>query len=141
MDSLSTLEKGSIKPVEDLAKELPVEHNFSDGVYTRTIFMPAGMLVVGKQHKTTHLNTLIQGSCDVMINGEIRHFKAPCTFESLAGSQKTLYIYEDCLWMTIHTNEDNERDIEILEKRYVENEDTPQTLLWKNIIKTLGVKQ
>jgi len=77
-----------------------VEHKFSDEVYTREIFMPKGLLIIGKTHKTRHLNVVLTGECDVMINGEIKNIKAPFTFESLAGSQKTLYIYEDCRWMT-----------------------------------------
>lgn len=127
MDSLSTLEDCQIdfKPMSDIHKECPVEHNFSDGVYTRTVFMPKGMLVVGKAHKTQHLNVVLTGSCDVMIGGEIRLIKAPFTFESLKGSQKLLYIHEDCTWMTIHVNEDNERDISKLEERYIDAEALP----------------
>ena len=104
--------------------ECPVEHNFSEGIYTRTIHMPAGALIVGKQHKTQHLNVILQGHCEVMIGGEIQDIKAPYTFESLAGSQKLLYIFEDTIWMTIHVNEDNETNDAILEDRYIMKEST-----------------
>lgn len=102
---------------------MPVKHYFSEGVYVRQIFMPAGLLVVGKVHKTTHLNIVVSGRCDVMINGEIKEFKAGDIFESLKGSQKTLYIFEDTTWLTIHTNEDNSKDIKELEDKYVDGND------------------
>lgn len=113
----------------DVNKVCPVEHRFSEDVYTREIFMPKGLLIVGKTHKTRHLNIVLTGECDVMINGEIKHIKAPFTFESLAGSQKTLYIYEDCRWMTIHVNPDNETDVDILEERYIDGDDEQPHLI------------
>ena len=106
-----------------------VEHKFSDEIYTREIFMPKGLLIIGKTHKTRHLNVVLTGECDVMINGEIKHIKAPFTFESLAGSQKTLYIYEDCRWMTIHVNHDNEVDLDTLEDRYIDGDDEQPHLM------------
>lgn len=121
----------------ELSEECPVSHMFSEGVYTREIFMPAGVLVIGKTHKTTHLNVVLTGRCEVLINGELRTLEAPYTFESLAGSQKTLYIFEDCRWMTIHVNKDNERDLSILEDRYIDSEDTQGEEILK-LIKNQG---
>ena len=145
MDYLSTLEEDKhkvvVKELEAPHEVCTVKHKFSDKVYIREIFMPAGLLVVGKTHKTTHFNIITTGSCDVMIAGEIRTITAPATFESLEGSQKTLYIHEDCTWLTVHVNEDDERDIPTLEERYVEQRFDPQANLWQNIIKTLEDKQ
>lgn len=106
----------------DVVKECPLTHSFSDKVYIREVFMPKGSLIVGKVHKTRHFNIVLTGECEVLIGGEYRRIKAPCTFESLEGSQKTLYIYEDCRWATVHVNEDNETDLNILEERYIESE-------------------
>lgn len=108
----------------DIQEVCPVVHRFSDKVYIREIFMPAGTFIVGKTHKTRHFNIVLTGSADVMINGEIRFIQAPYTFESLEGSQKTLYIHQDCRWMTIHVNEDDEKDTMVLEERYIDADDT-----------------
>lgn len=116
-----------------LKEECPVNHYFSEGVYIRELILPKGLIAVGKEHKTKHLNTILKGECDVMINGVIKRFKGPCTFESLAGSQKTVYIYEDTIWQTIHVNEDNEKDIEMLEERYI-NSDGEQALAMKAMV-------
>jgi len=114
---------------------MPVTHHFSEGVYVREIFMPAGLLVVGKVHKTTHLNIVVSGRCEVMINGEIKEFKAGDIFESLEGSQKTLYIFEDTKWLTVHINENDSKDIEELEERYVDGSDPRAIAMGKLIHK------
>jgi quercetin dioxygenase-like cupin family protein len=120
---------------EKASEACPVTHHFSDGIYTREIFMPAGLLVVGKVHKTTHLNVVVSGRCEVMINGEIKEFKAGDIFESLEGSQKTLYIFEDTKWLTIHTNLDDEKDVDKLEERYIDNSD-PRALAMGKLVET-----
>ncbi|NBR01299.1 MAG: hypothetical protein EBT97_12810, partial [Actinobacteria bacterium] len=45
--------------------DLPLWHAFAPGAYARTIFIPAGTLVVGKIHKHAHLNILIRGRVSV----------------------------------------------------------------------------
>lgn len=129
---VNSSDKLEVKTV-DVNEACPTNHYFSDGVYTREIFMPAGLLVIGKTHKTRHLNVVLTGSCDVMINGEIQHIQAPYTFESLEGSQKTLYIHEDCKWMTIHVNEDDETNLEILEERYIDADDIQPKIMMEKI--------
>lgn len=126
---------------QEITKELfttasmPVQHHFSNGIYVREIFMPKGLIVVGKVHKTTHLNIVMTGRCEVMINGEIKEFKAGDVFESLEGSQKTLYIFEDTKWLTVHTNENDSKDIEELEDRYVDGSDPRAIAMGKLIHK------
>lgn len=93
--------------------DLPLTHTFSDGVYAREIFMPAGMLVVGHVHKTRHLNIVSQGKAKVWMGGSVVEITAPYTFESEPGVQKVLYIKEDMFWTTIHLT--NKRDVLELE--------------------------
>jgi hypothetical protein len=45
--------------------ELEVKHHFSDGLYARELFIPAGVCLVGALHKTTHLYTVVKGRCKV----------------------------------------------------------------------------
>lgn len=99
---------------------LPLTHSFSEGVYAREIFMPKGMVVVGHEHKTTHLNIVSVGSAYVWMNGEKTFIKAPYTFESKAGVRKVLYILEDMFWTTIHKTE--ERDLDKLTELCVDVE-------------------
>lgn len=99
--------------------DCPLKHYFAPGVYLREIFMPAGLIVIGKIHKTEHFNLIEKGSCSIIhADGTTERLIAPCTFVSKAGVQKVLYIHEDCIWRTIHVT--NERDLERLEAELIE---------------------
>ena len=86
--------------------DLPLVHEFTPGIYMRTIFMPAGLRVIGKTHKTEHFNIVHTGKARVMINGEIKEIKAPDMFVSGQEVKKVLYIEEDMTWSTVHRIED-----------------------------------
>ena len=90
--------------------ELPTIGLFSEGVYLRTIFMPKGSIVIGKQHKTKHFNIVLSGKADVWINGEYKLIEAPAIFESLENVRKVLYILEDMQWTTVHPTELKDED-------------------------------
>lgn len=99
--------------------ECPVTHNFAPDIYIREIFMPADTVVIGHKHLTEHFNVILKGKCRVMIGDVVEELTAPCTFISGAGSQKIVNVLEDCIWQTVHSNPDNENNIETLESRYV----------------------
>ena len=82
--------------------EMPLVHEFSDGVYMRTIFMEKDIWVIGKTHKTEHFNIIHTGSCNLMIDGVISYVKAPYMFVSGKGVKKVLRIIEDMTWSTVH---------------------------------------
>lgn len=116
----------------DVSKICPTMDNFSDGVYARTIAMPKGAIIVGKKHKTRHLNIIVQGSARVWIEGEVRIIEAPYIFESKENCRKVLYIEEDMLWTTIHVTD--ETDTNIIEKQIISDE---PLIGFNNIIKEL----
>ena len=103
--------------------ECPTKHYFAPGIYIREIFMPADTYVIGKIHRTEHFNTLLTGKCGLFeADGTQTILKAPLTFVSQPGVQKALYIYEDCLWQTIHVTK--ERDMEALEAEIIEPDES-----------------
>ncbi len=86
--------------------DLPLKHTFAPGTYAREIFLPKGVIVVGKIHKHAHLNIISRGHVVVVTEfglKEIDAREAPVTFTSDAGSKRALYCYEDTIWTTIHT--------------------------------------
>lgn len=93
--------------------DCPVTHRFAPGVYAREIFMPAGTVVVGHEHKTEHFNIISKGRASVRIGDAIEEIIAPCTFVSKPGVRKALFIKEDMVWTTIHVTE--ETDLQKLE--------------------------
>ena len=107
--------------------ELPLLHDFAPGVYARRIFMPADTFVIGKTHKTEHLNIVMSGSAWVMVDGEIRLVKGGYVFKSNAGCKKVLKILEDMVWMTVHPTE--ETDLEKLAVECVCNEEEEKKLM------------
>lgn len=97
---------------------LPITHRFSKNVYSREIFMPKGMIVVGHVHNTKHLNIVLSGRAKVWDGKQAVEITAPYTFESDAGVRKVLYIEEDMLWQTIHVTD--ETDIYKLEETLID---------------------
>lgn len=108
-------------------REMPVTHRFQAGVYLREIFMPADTFVVGHVHKTRHHNIVTRGRAVVSMAGQpAKIVEAGALFESEAGVQKVLYIESDMLWVTVHANPDECRDVAALEERLLE---IPEDLL------------
>jgi len=124
-----------ISKLVDVMKEMPqldapVKHHFSKGVYAREIFMPEGMLIVGKVHKTRHLNIISQGKCTVITPTRRLEITAPYTFESLEGEQKVVQMHKDTVWTTIHLTEETDLakiEEECIAKEY--NEELTNTLI------------
>lgn len=114
--------------------DAPVKHHFSKGVYAREIFMPKDMLIVGKIHKTRHLNIVSQGECTVVTPTRRIKIKAPFTFESLEGEQKVVYMHSDVIWTTIHLTE--ETDLAKIEKECIAEDYDEQII--NSLIESLG---
>jgi len=100
--------------------DAPLKHHFSKGVYAREIFMPKGMLIVGKIHRTKHLNIVSQGKCIVVTPTRRMEIEAPYTFESSEGEQKVVYMLSDVIWTTIHLT--NSTDLEVIEEECIAKE-------------------
>ncbi len=117
--------------------ECPLTHVFTPGIYTRQIFMPAGSLITSKIHKTRHPFFVLQGKVSVYTekDGEII-IEAPYSGITEPGTRRVLFIWEDCIWTTVHANPDNET-VEQIEDRIIEKYDNPllseeQKLVFKN---------
>lgn len=119
LDAIFTMQK----ILEDTKEyvEMPLRHFFAPGVCLREITMPAGSFVVGKMHKTTHLNIITKGDVSVMgADGvPIRYTVGdhPIVFVSYAGVKKVLYNHEDTVWMVPHVTD--ETDIDKLEAEVI----------------------
>lgn len=91
----------------------PVFHHFSEHMYVREFHMPADHFVIGKEHKTRHLNTLVKGRCTVWtVHGrmELDATNGPRTFESMAGVKKVVWAHTDIVWMTMHATDETDQD-------------------------------
>lgn len=73
----------------------------SQGVYTRTVFLPAGLRVVGKRHAQEHINVVSCGRATVMTEEGAQEIVGPCQFVSPPGTKRFLQIHEDMVWTVI----------------------------------------
>lgn len=105
--------------------ETPVRHHFAEGLYVREMLIPAGTVIVGKVHRQSHLNIMTRGRMIVWTQEGRRELVVstePFVIESKAGTKKVGYALEDTVWLNIHLNPANERDMERLEGLYILSE-------------------
>ena len=101
---------------ESVGRELepvdcPLQHVFAPGAYARTIFIPAGTVVVGKIHRHAHLNILSQGTVCVMTETEgDRQLTGPLTMVSPPGTKRAVYAVTDVVWTTVHLVQSTDLD-------------------------------
>lgn len=96
--------------------ECPVGHVFTDKLYTRTIVMGTGTLIVSMIHRRRHQYSVLQGSAYVFINGVWEYIEAPYMGITEAGTRRVLFIENTCVWSTQHVIEvppasDSEDDV------------------------------
>ncbi len=109
-------ERAKLYELQAAATELPpvdcpLQHSFIDGVYVRTIHIPAGTVIVGKIHKHSHANILSQGEVSVFTEGGgLERLKGPLTMVSEAGTKRAVYAHTDTVWTTIHKTDETDLD-------------------------------
>lgn len=90
--------------------ECRVEHEFSDGVYIRKMFVPAGTMVMGKRHRLRTYNILLSGEVTVYAgDGQpAKHLVAPATFVSEPLSRKLGLFHQDSVWINVHPTQETD---------------------------------
>ncbi len=109
---------------QNVQAEYELSHSFSPQIYVREILMLKNTLLIGHEHKFEHFNVVLSGKALVLMEGKTQVIEGPCYFKSGAGVRKVLYILEDMRWMTIHPNEDEERNVDKLEERLINKSQT-----------------
>ena len=99
--------------------EFPLKHSFADGVYVRQMDMKKGSAVVGHIHNHEHVWFLLTGNLAVATEKTVEEYIAPCYVIAQPGSKRVIYALEDSIFVNIHKNPSNTKDIEKLEKDIV----------------------
>jgi len=138
MKELSTQRKAaletrnSIYALQDMLQDFPesidaqecedqyITHFFAPGVYARQMFIPAGMVAVGKIHKTAHVSIISCGKISVTTENGTETIDGPYTFINTPGEKRAVYAHTDTVWTTIHPTE--ETDIRKIEKEVIAND-------------------
>ena len=101
------------------SEELPLKHSFSEGIYTREIFIPKGMFVIGKIHKLNHTFFLMKGKLLLCTENGVNEIEAPYYGNASAGTKRVVMALEDTIFVNVHPNPNNIKDIEKLEDNFV----------------------
>lgn len=99
------------------AESLEIIDDFTEGVYMRRMDVKKDTLIVGAIHKELHSWFLMHGTVKVADAENVNYFKAPYYTISQPGTQRVIEVIEDAIWVNIHSNPDNKKDIDIIEKR------------------------
>jgi len=102
-----------------VVNEIPITHKFADGIYIRQMDMKKGQIVVGAVHKHLHAWFLMTGRVLINDNGEKIEHIAPCYTISKPGAKRVIYAVEDSIFVNVHKNPTNTKDIKELEKQIV----------------------
>ena len=124
------LRRADILDLERAVSELPdqidvnegLTHHFCNGLYGRELFMKAGAVWVGKIHKKECVLAMLKGKV-AMINvandDPPQFYEAPWVAISPAGTKRALVILEDAIFLTVHPNPNDHRDLAIIEDELI----------------------
>ena len=97
----------------------PIKHTFADGVYVRQMDMKKDTVVVGAIHKHLHVWFLLVGDVTIATEDTTEDYIAPCYIVSTPGVKRVIYSNEDSIFVNIHKNPTNTKDLDKLEKEIV----------------------
>tara|TARA_R110002012_G_scaffold103961_1_gene244059 strand:- start:37 stop:492 length:456 start_codon:yes stop_codon:yes gene_type:complete len=80
----------------------PVTHGFADGIYMRTVKLPADQILIGKVHKKSHPFFLLKGTMQVLTEHGVEELTAPYSGVTPAGTQRIVYTNTECEFTTVH---------------------------------------
>lgn len=83
--------------------QAPLKHEFTDGMYTRTIKMPAQSRFTSVIHKFTHPFFVLTGKVAVFSeNDGAQLIVAPYRGITKPGTRRVLHVIEETVWSTVH---------------------------------------
>ena len=111
--------EGDGKHIVTESKIALIKHTFADGVYIRQMDMIKGSVVVGAIHKHLHAWFLLTGHVTVATEDTTEDYIAPCYVVSTPGVKRVILANEDSIFVNVHKNPSNTKDIDQLEKEIV----------------------
>jgi hypothetical protein len=120
------------------AAEIPLTHIFTEGLYIRQAYAPAGSMFTTVHHNTEHPFILISGTTEVISNEEASSITGPFMGITKKGTRRLVHAITDAMYLTIHANPDNLTDPDEIIRRItipVENplmdSEDPRFNTWK----------
>ena len=114
--TIDVLERGFLKLPQ---VECPVLHLFGPGIYIRQVTIPAGTCAIGHFQKGQHTNMMLSGRVTIVNEDKTFTTKSAPDFYIAGPGRKIGFIHSDVTWWNIYPNPDEERDISVLEDRFL----------------------
>jgi|TARA_B110000908_G_scaffold99444_1_gene117447 quercetin dioxygenase-like cupin family protein len=111
--------EGDGKHVLTDSKIAPIKHTFADEVYIRQMDMKKDSVVVGAIHNHLHVWFLLTGHVTVVTEDATEDYVSPCYVVSTPGVKRVIRANEDSIFVNVHKNPTNTRDVSKLEKEIV----------------------
>jgi hypothetical protein len=107
--------------------ELPLTHDFVDGVYARTMFIPKGTILTGAVHSKDCLSVIRTGELLIATENGSVHVKTGDMLPSKAGTKRAGIALEDTYITGFMANPTNETDLDVIWEIYtLPNEALPK---------------
>ena len=123
--SLSSIEKlqAMMISMPQWDAEKNTSHFFSEHMYCRVLFRPAGTLIVGKCHRKSHFYIVCSGTILVTDGiGEAKEYIGPCVIPSVPGTKRAVLALTDATCLTVHCT--NETELDKIEAELIEEDET-----------------
>jgi hypothetical protein len=124
MMELTPYNREKIVQLEEVILSAPEAHvtlepknHFADGIYLRELFIPAGVIVTGKIHRTRHMTIIASGTVRITTDSGIQEITGPAVFVSEPGIKKAAYAITDTVVMNPHPTEST--DLIEIENKFI----------------------
>jgi hypothetical protein len=106
INSLRGAMQSRIDDGEMIEIDPPLDHYFTEGLYGRRIYCPAGITIVTKVHMSHHISVALRGTCTVFSDkGEKSEITAPGVWVTEPGTVRAIYCHDEVEWLTVHTTD------------------------------------
>lgn len=94
--------------------EMPITHDFAEGLYARTMFIPNGVVLTGAIHKEENFFFVREGELIVWTEEGMRRLSKGQMIKSKAGCKRAGFTLKDTIVTTVHANANNIKDPDVL---------------------------
>ena len=119
----------SVHKLSESMRDLPqvqidTQHHLVSGMYARTVFIPAGVVITGCTHKTDHIS-ILSGDATLTLSDSVERITGYNVLPTKKGMTRAIFAHSDCWLTTICKTEHSE--LANIEDAQVEEAQTLQT--------------
>lgn len=110
----SVKEGKTVRTIVDCLKDPDqASHYHGEGIYVRSLLIPAGTCVIGHIHKQDRVCIIAKGRCSFVDEWHKKTVSAPYIGEFKAGSKTVVYAHTDTLWVACVGNKTDSNEVDL----------------------------